>query len=189
MDVGLFNDKYFLLWAGIGLDAIIVHHIEPRKQWQKNFAIVHYAANAVWSASQWEGINLRVETDDRFIDGQFILAVVSNIRLYAGGLATLSPQSLLDDGLMELWLFYGKNWEDILQQAWSLWSGKHVNSDRVQCIPFKKIKLESDRPIFIQMDGEPEVGGEQVTIEVLPRVLRVMIPDLASQSLLQGAIN
>jgi diacylglycerol kinase family enzyme len=49
--------------------------------------------------------------------------------------------------------------------------------------------MESDSPIFIQMDGEPEVGGEQVTIEVLPRVLRVMIPDLASQSLLQGAIN
>jgi YegS/Rv2252/BmrU family lipid kinase len=189
VDVGLCNDKYFLLWAGIGLDAFIVHHIEPRKQWQKNFTIVYYAADAVWSASQWEGINLRVETDDRFIDGQFILAVVSNIRLYAGGLATLSPQSLLDDGLMELWLFYGKNWEDILQQAWSLWSGKHVNSDRVQCLPFKKIKLESDTPIYIQMDGEPEVGGEQVTIEVLPRALRVMIPDQSSQSLFQSAIN
>ena len=189
VDVGLCNDKYFLLWAGIGLDAIIVHHIEPRKQWQKNFAIVHYAANAVWSASQWEGINLRVETDDRFIDGQFMLAVVSNIRLYAGGLATLSPQSLLDDGLMELWLFDGKKLEDVLQQAWSLWSGKHVNSDRVQCLPFKKVKLESDRPIFIQMDGEPEIGGEQVTVEVLPHALRVMIPDQSSQSLFQNAIN
>ncbi len=189
VDVGLCNDKYFLLWAGIGLDAIIVHHIEPRKQWQKNFAIVHYAANAVWSASQWEGINLRVETDDRYIDGQFMLAVVSNIRLYAGGLATLSPQSLLDDGLMELWLFDGKKLEDVLKQAWSLWSGKHVNSDRVQCLPFKRVKLESDTPIFIQMDGEPEIGGEQVTVEVLPRALRVMIPDRSSQSLFQNAIN
>lgn len=189
VDVGLCNDKYFLLWAGIGLDAIIVHHIEPRKQWQKNFAIVQYAANAVWSASQWEGINLRVETDDRYIDGQFMLAVVSNIRLYAGGLATLSPQSLLDDGLMELWLFDGKKLEDVLKQAWSLWSGKHVNSDRVQCLPFKRVKLESDTPIFIQMDGEPEIGGEQVTVEVLPRALRVMIPDRFSQSLFQNAIN
>jgi diacylglycerol kinase family enzyme len=90
---------------------------------------------------------------------------------------------------MELWLFDGSRLEDILQQAWSLWSGRHVNSNRVQCLPFQKIRMESDSPIFIQMDGEPEVGGEQVTIEVLPRVLRVMIPDQASQSLLQGAIN
>jgi YegS/Rv2252/BmrU family lipid kinase len=186
VDVGLCNEIFFLLWAGIGLDAFVVHRIEPRKQWQKNFTLIRYAASVVWSASQWRGVNLRVITDDQYIDGQFMLAVVSNIRLYAGGLATLSPQSLLDDGLMELWLFDGKNLEDILTQAWSLWSGQHVNSHRVQCLPFKKIKLESDTPIFIQMDGEPEVGGEQVSIEVLPQVMKVLIPDQSPDSLFQG---
>jgi len=186
VDVGLCNEIFFLLWAGIGLDAFVVHRIEPRKQWQKNFTLIRYAASVVWSASQWRGVNLRVITDDQYIDGQFMLAVVSNIRLYAGGLATLSPQSLLDDGLMELWLFDGKNLEDILTQAWSLWSGQHVNSHRVQCLPFKKMKLESDTQIFIQMDGEPEVGGEQVSIEVLPQVMKVLIPDQSPDSLFQG---
>ena len=118
-----------------------------------------------------------------------MLAEVSNIRLYAGGLATLSPQAVLDDGLMELWLFDGTSLEHILQQAWSLWSGQHVNSNRVQCLPFQKIRLESDSPIYIQMDGEPEIGGEHVTIEVLPRLLKVLIPEQASKSLLQNAIN
>ena len=186
VDVGLCNEIYFLLWAGIGLDAFVVHRIEPKKQWQKNFTLVRYAASVVWSASQWRGVNLRVKTDNQYIDGQFMLAVVSNIRLYAGGLATLSPQSLMDDGLMELWLFDGKKLEDVLTQAWSLWSGKHVNSDRVQCLPFKKIKLESDTPIYIQMDGEPEVGGEQVSVEVLPQVMKVLIPDQSPDSLFQG---
>ena len=143
VDVGLCNDKYFLLWAGIGLDAFIVHRIEPRKQWQKNFTIVRYAAGVVWSAIRWSGINLRVITNDHII----------------------------------------------LQQVWSLWSGQHVNSNRVQCLPFQKIRMESDSPIFIQMDGEPEIGGEQVTIEVLPRLLKVLIPDQASKSLLQNATN
>ena len=32
MDVGLSNDKHFLLWSGIGIDAFIVHRIEPRKR-------------------------------------------------------------------------------------------------------------------------------------------------------------
>lgn len=30
VDVGLSNGKYFLLWSGIGIDAFIVHRIEPR---------------------------------------------------------------------------------------------------------------------------------------------------------------
>lgn len=183
VDVGLCDDKYFLLWAGIGLDAFIVHRIEPRKQWEKNFTLVRYAASALWNASQWRGINLRVFTENQLIDGKFMLAVVSNIRLYAGGLATISPQGKLDDGLMELWLFEGENMEDVLHQAWLLWSGQHVNSARVRCVPFNEISIESDSQVYIQMDGEPEFGGEQVTIKVVSQGLNVLIPDQAAQSL------
>ncbi len=186
VDVGLSNEKHFLLWSGIGIDAFIVHRIEPRKQWEKNFTLVRYAANAVWSARQWQGVKLRIETDDLKVEGNFMLAEVSNIRLYAGGFATLSPQARLDDGLMELWLFDGENLEELLQQAWSLWSGKHVNSKRVKFMQFKKVILESDAPIYLQMDGEPEFGGMQVSIKVLPGALKVLIPDQAPKSLFQA---
>ncbi len=185
MDVGLSNDKHFLLWSGIGIDAFIVHRIEPRKQWEKNFSVMRYAASAVWSASRWQGINLRVETDDLDIEGKFLLAEVSNIRLYAGGYATLSPQASLDDGQMELWLFDGESLEEVLQQVWSVWTGQHVNSTRVQFRQFKKVTLESDTPIYLQMDGEPEIGGKQVSISVLPRSLKVLIPERAPNELFQ----
>jgi len=187
VDVGLCNDKHFLLWSGIGIDAFIVHRIEPRKQWEKNFTVIRYATSAVWSASQWRGINLRVEADDLSLEGKFILAEVSNIRLYAGGLAILSPQARLDDGLMELWLFDGENLEDVLEQAWSLWSGRHINSRRVQTMQFNTIVLESDTPIYLQMDGEPEIGGKRVAITVLPKALKVLIPHQAPKTLFEAA--
>jgi diacylglycerol kinase (ATP) len=186
VDTGKCNEKYFLLWSGIGIDAFIVHRIEPRKQWEKNFTLVRYAASAVWSASRWQGVNIRVMTDSLQIEGKFMLVEVSNIRLYAGGLATLSPQATLDDGLMELWLFDGESVEDILQQAWSLWSGKHVDSERVRLVQFNQIVLESDTQIYLQMDGEPEVGDSQVAISVLPRQLKVMIPEGAPSSLFRS---
>ncbi len=186
VDVGLCNDMHFLLWSGIGIDAFIVHRIEPRKRWEKNFPVMRYATSAVWNASQWRGIDLRVVADDLHVEGKFMLAEVSNIRLYAGGFATLSPEASLDDGLMELWLFEGENLEDILQQAWSLWSGRHVKSKRVQHMQFKEIILESDSPIYLQLDGEPEVGGKQVAIAVLPKSLKVLIPDKAPRSVFQA---
>jgi diacylglycerol kinase (ATP) len=46
VDVGLCNADYFLLWAGVGLDAFVVHRIEPRKQWEKHFAVVQYGMRA-----------------------------------------------------------------------------------------------------------------------------------------------
>lgn len=183
VDIGKCNEKYFLLWSGIGIDAFIVHRIEPRKQWEKNFTLVRYGASVVWSASQWEGVDIRVLADGMQVEGRFMLVEVSNIRLYAGGLANLSPQANLDDGLMELWLFDGENANDVLRQAWSLWSGRHVESDRVKFVQFSQIVLESDTPIYLQMDGEPEVGGQQVAISVLPKQLKVMVPDQAPSSL------
>lgn len=183
VDIGKCNEKYFLLWSGIGIDAFIVHRIEPRKQWEKNFTLVRYGASVVWSASQWKGVDIRVLADGMQVEGRFMLVEVSNIRLYAGGLANLSPQANLDDGLMELWLFDGENANDVLRQAWSLWSGRHVESDRVKFVQFSQIVLESDTPIYLQMDGEPEVGGQQVAISVLPRQLKVMVPDQAPSSL------
>ena len=183
VDVGICNERFFLLWSGIGIDAFIVHRIEPRKQWEKNFTLVRYGASVVWSASHWQGVDIRILADGLQVEGKFMLVEVSNIRLYAGGLAKLSPQAKLDDGLMELWLFDGESVNDVLQQAWSLWSGRHVESDRVKFVQFSQIVLESDTLIYLQMDGEPEFGGQQVAISVLPRKLKVMVPDQAPSSL------
>jgi diacylglycerol kinase family enzyme len=183
VDVGLCNKVPFLLWAGVGLDAFIVHRIEPRNQWEKPFAILYYGTKAVWEAGQWRGIELSVLDGEREQRGLYMLGVVSNIRLYAGGYLKLSPKAQMDDGLMDLWLFEGSNLEDTLIQAWNLLSGRHVQSERVHCIPFQRISLRSSIPLSIQIDGEPEQGGELIEIEVLPQALRVLVPEKAPQSL------
>jgi len=183
VDVGICNKVPFLLWAGVGLDAFIVHRIEPRAQWEKHFAVVQYAASAVVNASLWHGMNLRVVSDGQEISGQFVLAVVSNIHLYAGGYAELSPDALLDDGMMDLWLFEGKSLEDTLQQAWDLWAGRHTRSSRVHRIPFRTISLQSDSRMYVQVDGEPEEADGKVFLQVLPRSLRILVPEKAPRAL------
>jgi YegS/Rv2252/BmrU family lipid kinase len=183
VDVGLCNGIPFLLWAGVGLDAFVVHRIEPRNQWEKPFAVLHYAATVVWEASQWQGIELNVMDGNRQMSGRYMLGVVSNIRKYAGGLLKLSPNAQMDDGLMDLWLFEGSTLEETLLQAWNLLSGRHVQSERVQYIPFQKISLRSDAPLYVQIDGEPEQSGELIEFTVVPQALRVLVPENAPRSL------
>lgn len=177
IDVGMCNQSYFLLWAGIGLDAFLVHRIEPRKQWEKHFALVQYAATAVWNAAIWHGMNLQVVSEDNHVEGHYMLAVVSNIRLYAGGLARLSPNAQLDDGKMDLWLFEGDSLEDTFRQAWDLWSGKHLHSDRVGYVSFEELTLASDVEMSVQIDGEPESGSECIRIKVVPQMLNILVPE------------
>ncbi len=183
VDVGICNGTPFLLWAGIGLDAFIVHRIEPRSRWEKHFAVAHYGSIALQQASKWTGIQLNVTVDNRTLSGRFILGVVSNVHLYAGGYVKISPFACLDDGKMDLWLFIGETMIETLRHAFDLWSGRHMNSDQVQCIPFRKLKMSSSSALHVQVDGEPISSNEVVTIEVQPKALQVLVPKNAPKAL------
>lgn len=176
IDIGICNERPFLLWTGVGLDGFVVNRIEPRRRWKKNFAIIYYAASVVWNAYFWHGMNLRVETDAERINGQFLLSIVSNVHLYAGGLVKLSPDALLDDGVMDLWLFEGDNLGDTFRHALSIWTGKHVQSQNVHHFPFRSMQMVSDERFYIEMDGEPVVSEGPVTVKVRPSALRILVP-------------
>jgi len=176
IDVGLCNGQPFLMWTGIGLDAISVQKLEPRKRFFKYLAVPHFAATTIYNASLWHGMNLNVWADEVKVEGHYLLAVASNIRHYLGGLAMLSPQAYIDDGIMELWLFSGSNLADAFRHFFDMTSGRHLTSEFARCILFKKLRIESEIPFSIQMDGEPMLGGKQAEISILSRGLRVILP-------------
>jgi YegS/Rv2252/BmrU family lipid kinase len=176
VDIGVCNERPFLLWAGAGLDGFIVNRLEPRPAWEKRFSIASYSAKAVWNASQWHGINLKAETDDHVTEGRYLMALVSNVHLYAGGIARLARRVSLNDGLLDLWLFKGDSMVDTLQAAFNLLSGRHINSQQVEKLSFTNLLLTSQTTLFIQLDGEPYRCEREAHIAVRPGELHVLMP-------------
>jgi len=185
VDIGFCNDHPFLLWAGVGLDAFIVHSVEPRSRFEKYFAIAPYAARVLRHAVSWKGINLHIQADGTEVNGRYLLAVVSNIHLYAGGLTEISPDARLDDGIMDLWLFEGETFLDTMTVARDLLSGNHVQSSRARCIPFKFLQISSNDPPHVQLDGEPVIGETHMSIEVRKQALKILVSKTAPQHLFE----
>jgi YegS/Rv2252/BmrU family lipid kinase len=176
VDVGACNGVSFMLWAGIGLDALAIQSLEPRIRLDKFFAAPEYAATAIWNAAQWSGLNLHIWTDEHEVEGRFILAVGTNIRHYMGGLSNLSPDAYINDGLLDLWLFSGSNLGDALRHAYELWRGTHVNSEVARRIPFRRLRVEADAPYWIQTDGEARGSAQVAEIHVQPQALKLLMP-------------
>jgi YegS/Rv2252/BmrU family lipid kinase len=183
VDVGFCNQRPFLLWAGVGFDAFVAHRIEPRTRWEKHFALAQYATNALRQATVFNGIDLKIHGQDVDLSGHYLLAVVSNIHLYAGGLAEISPHARVDDGKMDLWLFSGNTLIETITHALDVLSGRHVHSEQARCITFEEIQLTSDSPLYAQVDGEPIEEGQTMEIVVHRQVLPVLIPEQASGDL------
>ena len=177
MDVGICQGIPFLMWSGAGFDAFVVHHLEPRSRWQKQFPAAQYAATAAWFARSWSGMNLKIWVDGERIDGTYIVVLVTNIHLYAGGIAEVSPKAVVDDGKMDLWLFSGDTMQETLQHIFDLASGKHVDSKKTNHFSCQEIKIKSKTDLFLQLDGEPISPSKSVNISIKPQSLRVLVPN------------
>jgi len=190
VDVGMCGNTPFLMWAGVGLDAFAIHHIEPRPRGEKFFANMTYVASTVWHASYWRGNNLHVSADHLHISGHYLLAVMSNIHLYAGGLANISPSARMDDGMFDLWLFEGDNLGDTIQLAWNLFGGRHVDSEHVRHLSFQHLILESDTPLYVQVDAEPIPSHDHsVEVKVISKGLRLLVPKETPRELFTQSNN
>jgi YegS/Rv2252/BmrU family lipid kinase len=187
VDVGLCNQVYFMMWAGIGLDAMTIQSLEPRLRLDKFLALPEYAAKTIWNAVQWSGLRLRLWADEHEVEGHFILAVATNIRHYMGGLSNLSPDAYINDGLLDLWLFSGSNLGDALRHAYDLWRGSHVNSDAVQRITFRNLRVEADSSYWIQTDGEVRGSAKIAEINVQRHALKLLMPPAGMDLLRNGS--
>ena len=183
VDVGICNQYSYMMWAGIGLDALTIHSLEPRIRLEKFFAMPEYAARTIWKAAQWSGMKLRCWVDGREVEGQFIVAVATNIRHYLGGYSNLSPDACIDDGLLDIWLFSGSHLGDALRHAYDMWRGHHITSDAARRITFESLRIEADLPFWIQTDGEPRGSAQQAEITVRPRALNMLMPPRGMQLL------
>lgn len=176
VDVGTCNQYSFMMWAGIGLDALAIHSIEPRIRLEKFFAMPEYAAKTIWQAAQWSGVKLRLWADGQEVEGNYIVAVSTNIRHYLGGHSKLSPDAYLDDGLLDIWLFSGNNLGDALRHAYNMWRGHHINADDVRRITFNSLRVEGESPFWIQTDGEPRGSAQSAEINIKSCALKMLMP-------------
>jgi len=183
VDIGMCNDRPFLLWAGVGLDAETIRKIEPRPRFFKHISVPHFFATTVWEATFWHGLDLRVYAEGSLVEGHFLVAVATNIRHYAGGMSLISPDAYLDDGEMDMWLLSGDSLADAFRHFFELISGRHLNSEYAKRVPFHNIRIESDANFSIQVDGDPMLGSHIAEIQTLHQALKVLMPQNALQLL------
>ena len=177
------NGRYWLLWSGAGADGYLVEHIEPRPKWSKKLGRLGYMLQGIALSHRFPAVAGRIEIDGRIYEEHYLLALISNCRLYAGGGLTLSPQAKLDDGLFEVWLFEGKHiaklyqYGTLLKVGWREFAG-------MEMVYGRSIKIDMEPAMPCQTDGE--LGGyTPLTCTLQPGALRLLVPASAPADLFQ----
>ena len=174
IDLGRVNDRYFLLWGGIGLDAQVTQRMEPRTRRAKKLGALAYGITAVLVAKDFRGTRTRVVADGKKIRTRSMLVIISNAQLYAR-IIRVGARAYLDDGLLDVCVFKGSGLPMTLLHAVHVLTERHMQDPRVAYIQAQKITIETKQPLPVQVDGDP-IGTTPVTFEAIPRALRIIVP-------------
>ena len=174
IDLGRVNDRYFLQWAGLGLDAEVAYTMEPRTRTQRRLGALGYIVAGVVTARTMGGTRTRILIDEELIYRRTILIVISNSQLY-GGKVRIATDARLDDGLLDVNIFSGSGFSSVMRAVMGVVTGLHVYDPRHSFYQGHSIEIETDKPMAIHVDGEP-FGTTPMVCEVVPRALSVLIP-------------
>ncbi len=186
IDLGACNhDKTWLLWTGIGVDGHIISRIEPRSRRLRRMGSVGYYALGLRALRDFRPMSATISIDDVVYEGDYVLVIISNCRLYAGGKIMLHDDAVLDDGLFEISLFEGTRSSDVLRYATEVILGRIQNNPKVKVVKGTRIEVVTNSPAPIHHDGDP-AGETPIVCTVLPRALRLLVPDSAPPGLVSG---
>jgi len=180
VDVGQVQDRYFLSWAGIGLDAEVTSRMEPRPKYIKFLRILPYALAVATVATDFRGVKTRITVENRTFNTRTVLIVVSNIQHYAA--FNMARHAYMDDGMLDIFIFKGLGLGYIFRHLFHIFSGRHLQDPAVIQILARQMRIVTTPAVVMQLDGEPCLETP-ATISLAPGALRLLVPPQAPRDL------
>jgi YegS/Rv2252/BmrU family lipid kinase len=122
-----------------------------------------------WRPARWEVV---VDGEARSFTGYSV--AVANSGVFGGGMY-LVPDASLDDGLLDVVLARACPKWRYLTSLPKVFKGTHVDDDELTFLRAREITFHADRPFRAYADGDP-IAALPVTIRVVPRALKVLVP-------------
>jgi diacylglycerol kinase (ATP) len=181
VDAGVINERYFICWAGLGLDAEITAYMEPRPRIAKRLRTLPYIIAGFTVAAEFRGVRSRIVIEGRTFRTRALMALASNIQLYAA-FFNIAPRARMDDGLLDIFVFKGLGFSYILRHLMHLFSGRHQHDPKVMHALARTMTVETTPTVAVHLDGDP-YGDTPATIGIEPGKLLLLAPPQAPDSL------
>jgi YegS/Rv2252/BmrU family lipid kinase len=162
--------RYFLLMAGIGLDAAIVQGVDL--ELKRRFGIGAYWAASLDYLVRWPLTPFSLAVNGQRYEATF--AAIANAPSYGGGFR-LAPRARLEEDKLDVCLFNSRRRLDYLNYALLGLTGRHTRNVKVVYQETQEVLANSNPEALVQLDGDL-AGSLPMRFESVPHALRVVAP-------------
>ena len=177
--------RFFVLWAGIGLDAEVIQAIETSgrklKQMLGPAAFGLVGAQTLLTATSAHSL---VRAGDLRVKGDLLMALISNVPLY-GGSFEIAHAACLDDGRLDTTAFLSSTPLATLGHLSAVLTGVGDSSALRFDRQSERVRIVSSRPLAVHLDAEP-FGTTPLAVEVRPAAMQLLVPATAPRGLFEA---
>lgn len=171
VDVAVANGLRYAGVAGVGFDSEVARFARERVKHIHGSAVYVYAILRV--LPNFRPRHVRINGRDE----EIMFAVFGNSPQYGGGIK-ITPQALLDDGMLDVCIVHRTSRFQLLKTLPLAYTGAHVRRPFVETRRGREYTVEADTVMDVYADGEP-LTTTPVRFGIAPEKLRIMVSRLA----------
>lgn len=164
------HTRYFINVAGMAYDAFVTKDATENKVFK---GAVQYQLSVLKGLTRYQKTNVKLQADDYTYEGKLFCLNVG-ICNYAGGGMKVVPEAVPDDGLFHVTVMKDLTKLDVVLNTPKLFNGTFISHPKVDSVPAKHVTVESDTPIFLEVEGEV-LGHSPFEFELIPACIQVLV--------------
>lgn len=183
--------RYFLLFAGLGLDGAVMERVS--KPLKRRLGPIAVGIAALRALPSFTSVPVRATLDEQPWEGRVAQVIVGNTRRY-GGFTRITPDAVADNGQIDVCLVTAEGLIDAGRQLGALVFEQHPSPASAETYRVSRLAIEAPQPLPLQLDGgvvhQKGVGddatGTTYTFSVLAGALTVLVPRSYDGTLFQN---
>ena len=174
IDVGQINEQTFLEVAGVGFEASLFPAGEEIKK-AGLISTVRGIILGLVTLFTFKPTRLKISFDEEKMRPYDAIQVTICNAPYYGAHFQVAPAILMDDGILDVFVFRHFSKLEYLRHAVSISQGRRIIQPKIRRRRVKALRITSAGPLDIQADGMLR-GQTPATVKVVMGALRVRVP-------------
>lgn len=172
LDIGMFGDRVFSYVASFG--AFTKASYSAPQNMKNALGHMAYILEGLKDPFQIKPEHIRIEMEDRIIEGDYLFGAISNSTSLAG-ILTLDPKQVdMADGKFELLLIRAPRDAVELADCINAVQSKRYNCAMIDFLSVSALTVHADSGMPWTLDGEKEDGHETVQVRNMHHAIRLM---------------
>jgi diacylglycerol kinase (ATP) len=179
IDVGRLEDgRYFALAAGAGWDAAVI--AGATRQLKNRWGFAAYLVSGLRVGVVPRSADFRIVADGRELEVRAAMVLVANMGDYIANVmppvgVSIGPDVSFQDGLLDVCVFAPRSAGDVAALLWRISRRRYHGDDRLIYLQAAEVRVEADRPVVTEVDGEV-IGHTPLVASVVPGAVTVLVP-------------